>query len=78
MIIFNSTIYTKAFLGLLLANMFFWMSNNFFLPILPIYYHTLGMSDHQIGIAIGAFSIGAVYFAFSVVNWQIVMVVNQF
>jgi MFS family permease len=42
--------------------MFFWMSNNFFLPILPLYYHTLGMSDHQIGIAIGAFSIGAVLF----------------
>jgi hypothetical protein len=40
--------------------MFFWMSNNFFLPILPIHYHTLGMSDHQIGIAIDAFSIGAV------------------
>ncbi len=38
------------------------MSNNFFLPILPIYYHTLGMSDHQIGIAIGAFSIGSVLF----------------
>lgn len=59
---FNRTIYTKAFLGLLLANMFFWMSNNFFLPILPIYYHTLGMGDRQIGIAIGAFSIGAVLF----------------
>jgi len=59
---YNKTIYTKAFLGLLLANMFFWMSNNFFLPILPIYYHTLGMSDQQIGVAIGSFSIGAVIF----------------
>jgi len=42
--------------------MFFWMSNNFFLPILPIYYHKLGMNDQQIGMAIGAFSIGAVLF----------------
>jgi len=60
--LYKNTIYTKAFLGLLLANMFFWMSNNFFLPILPIYYHTLGMDDQQIGMAIGAFSIGAVLF----------------
>ena len=58
----NSTIYTKAFVCLLLANMFFWMSNNFFLPILPIYYHTLGMNDQQIGLVIGAFSLGAIIF----------------
>jgi len=60
--IYNSSIYTKPFLGLLLANMFFWMSNNFFLPVLPIYYHTLGMNDQQVGIAIGAFSIGSILF----------------
>jgi MFS family permease len=42
--------------------MFFWMSVNFFLPILPLYYHSLGMDDHQIGLAVGAFSLGAVLF----------------
>lgn len=49
-------------MSLLFANMFFWMSSNFFLPVLPIYYHSLGMNDQQIGIAIGAYSIGAVLF----------------
>ena len=42
--------------------MFFWMSVNFFLPVLPIYYHSLGMDDHQVGLAIGALSLGAVLF----------------
>ncbi len=42
--------------------MFFWMSVNFFLPVLPIYYHTLGMNDHQVGLAVGAFSLGSVMF----------------
>lgn len=59
---FQSVIYHKEFISLLFANMFFWMSNNFFLPVLPIYYQGLGMSDHQIGLAIGAFSVGAVIF----------------
>lgn len=58
----NREIYTKSFIGLLFANMFFWMSVNFFLPVLPIYYHTLGMNDHQVGLAIGAFSIGGIIF----------------
>lgn len=42
--------------------MFFWMSVNFFLPVLPIYYHSLGMNDHQVGLAIGIFSLGAILF----------------
>jgi MFS family permease len=42
--------------------MFFWMSVNFFLPVLPIYYHSLGMDDHQVGLAVGAFSLGSVMF----------------
>ncbi len=54
--------YNRSFLGLVAANGFFWMSVNFFLPVLPIYYHSLGMSDHQIGFAIGAFSLGALAF----------------
>lgn len=42
--------------------MLFWMSVNFFLPVLPIYYHSLGMDDHQVGLAVGAFSLGSVIF----------------
>lgn len=54
--------YSNAFLGVISANMFFWMSVNFFLPVLPLYYHSLGMDDHQVGIAVGIFSLGAVLF----------------
>ncbi|MDR3588594.1 MAG: MFS transporter [Negativicutes bacterium] len=59
---FNSAIYSRQFVTLISANMFFWMSVNFFLPVLPIYYHSLGMDDHQIGLAIGAFFVGSVLF----------------
>ncbi|TCL33968.1 putative MFS family arabinose efflux permease [Anaerospora hongkongensis] len=61
-VIGNREIYTRTFVSLLLANMFFWMSVNFFLPVLPIYYHSLGMDDHQVGLAIGIFSLGAIVF----------------
>lgn len=54
--------YSKAFISLISANMFFWMSVNFFLPVLPLYYHSLGMDDHQVGLAVGAYSVGAVLF----------------
>ena len=42
--------------------MFFWMSANFFMPVLPLYYHKLGLNDHQVGLAVGAFSVGSVLF----------------
>lgn len=59
---FNRSLYTLPFISLIFANMFFWMSANFFLPVLPIYYHSLGMNDHQVGLAIGAYSLGALLF----------------
>ncbi|EGO61800.1 MFS transporter [Acetonema longum] len=59
---FNWEVYTPAFISLIFANMFFWMSTNFFLPVLPVYYHGLGMNDSQVGLAIGAFAVGAVSF----------------
>lgn len=59
---FDRGFYSRDFLSLVAGNMFFWMSVNFFLPVLPIYYHTLGMSDHQIGLAVGAYSLGSVMF----------------
>lgn len=58
----DRTLYTKAFVGVITANMFFWMSVNFFLPVLPIYYHSLGLDDHQVGIAVGVFSLGSLIF----------------
>lgn len=58
----KNSIYSKTFISLLFANMFFWMSNNFFLPTLPLYYHSMGMNDHQVGLAVGVFSLGAVGF----------------
>ncbi len=58
----NRAIYNRQFVALISANMFFWMSLNFFLPVLPIYYHSMGMDDHQIGLAIGAFFVGSVMF----------------
>lgn len=58
----NPTIYTRPFMGLLFANLFFWGSVNVFLPVLPIYYHSLGFDDHEIGWAIGIFSLGSILF----------------
>lgn len=37
-------------------------ASTFFLPVLPIYYHSLGMDDHQVGVAIGALSVGSIIF----------------
>lgn len=59
---FNRELYTKQFTGLIVANMFFWLSTNIFMPVLPLYYHSLGMNDHQVGMAVGAFSVGAIIF----------------
>lgn len=53
-------LYSRQFVGLLFANMFFWMSTNFFLPILPLFYQMQGMPDQEIGLAVGAFSLGAI------------------
>lgn len=61
-LVFDTTLYTRAFTSLITANMFFWMSTSFFLPVLPLYYHSLGMNDHQVGLAIGAYSLGAILF----------------
>jgi MFS family permease len=58
----DRTLYNKAFVSVITANMFFWMSVNFFLPVLPIYYHSLGLNDHQVGIAVGVFSLGSLIF----------------
>jgi MFS family permease len=58
----DRTLYHKDFICLLLANMFFWMSSYAFVPVLPLYYHQLGLNDHQIGLAIGAFAAGSVLF----------------
>ena len=35
------------------------------MPVLPLYYHQLGFSEGEIGLAVGAFSVGALAFRFS-------------
>ena len=45
--------------------MCFWFSTSLFMPVLPLYYHQLGFSEAQIGMAVGAFSAGALAFRFA-------------
>ncbi len=45
-------------------SLFFWFSVYLFLPILPYFYHQIGLSNQQIGLLIGAFSLGAILFRF--------------
>jgi len=59
---FSKTLFTKAFVSLIFANMFFWASSYVFLPVLPVHYHRLGMNDYEVGLAVGMFSIGSVVF----------------
>ncbi|VBB08724.1 Hypothetical protein LUCI_4002 [Lucifera butyrica] len=56
----GGSIYSRQFISLLLANLFFWLSVNVFLPVLPLYYHHLGMDDNEVGLAVGAYSVGAI------------------
>lgn len=58
----DRTLYHKDFISLIFANMFFWMSSYAFVPVLPLYYHHLGLNDNQIGLAVGAFAFGSVLF----------------
>lgn len=61
----NNPLYGKTFLSLLTGNMCFWFSTSLFMPVLPIYYHQLGFSETEIGVAVGAFSVGALAFRFA-------------
>ncbi len=44
---------------LLVGNMFFWYTMFLFMPVLPMYYHRLGMGKDEIGLAIGALNLGS-------------------
>lgn len=59
---YERTLFNHSFIRLLFGNLFFWFSVNLFMPVLPIYYHELGMDDGRIGLTIGAFSLGTVAF----------------
>ena len=61
----GESLYGKTFLALLIGNMCFWFSTSLFMPVLPLYYHQLGFSEGEIGLAVGAFSVGALAFRFS-------------
>lgn len=58
----DRTFYHRDFISLLFSNMFFWMSSYAFVPVLPLFYHQLGLDDHQVGLAVGAFAMGSVLF----------------
>ncbi len=49
---------------MLVSNVFFRICYNIFLPVLPLYYHQIGMNNREIGFAIGSFAIGAASFRF--------------
>ncbi len=61
----GESLYGRTFLALLVGNMCFWFSTSLFMPVLPLYYHQLGFSEGEIGLAVGAFSVGALAFRFS-------------
>ena len=56
---FRREVLTREMICLSLANMFFWAGNNIFLPVLPQYFKTWGLSTFEVGIIIGAMAIGA-------------------
>ncbi len=60
----KNPLYSKIFASLLVGNLFFWFSTSLFMPVLPLHYHRLGFSEAQIGMAVGAFSCGALMFRF--------------
>lgn len=55
---------TKRNARIALTNLFFWFSIYIFLPVLPSFYHKIGISNQQVGLLIGSFSIGALLFRF--------------
>ncbi len=51
--------FPAGFNKLCVGNMFFWYSMFLFMPVLPIYYHSLGMGKDEIGLAVGSLSLGS-------------------
>lgn len=54
--------YTRPFIGLVITNFLYWIGVYLFIPVLPIYFHAMGMSSQDIGMIVGSFSLGAVLF----------------
>lgn len=54
--------YTKPFIGLVITNFLYWIGVYLYIPVLPIYFHAMGMNSQEIGMIVGSFSFGAVLF----------------
>lgn len=59
---FKREILTGELICLSLTNMFFWAGIDIFLPILPQYFHTQGLSTFEVGIVLGAMAVGGMLF----------------
>lgn len=57
-------LYTRPFVGLVIANFLYWLGVYLYIPVLPIYFYGMGMSSQEIGMIVGSFSLGALLFRF--------------
>ncbi len=51
--------YDKTFKQMIVIDMGFWLSVYLFLPVLPLAYRALGLPDQSVGLAVGAYALGA-------------------
>ena len=56
---FNRDLYTPTFIRLIFSNLFFWMSVNYLVPVLPVHFHPQGYTTDTIGMIVGFFALGA-------------------
>ncbi len=66
---FNRDLYTPTFIRLIFSNLFFWMSVNYLVPVLPVHFHHQGYTTDTIGMIVGFFALGAVLFRIPSGRW---------
>lgn len=59
---YKREIITKELIFLSMSSMCFWASLDIFLPVLPRYYQGIGLDTYEIGIIVGALSVGGMLF----------------
>lgn len=59
---YKREVITRELIFLSIANMCFWASLDIFLPVLPRYYQGLGLDTYEIGLIVGALSVGGMMF----------------
>lgn len=58
----NREILTVELLFMSIANLCYWACLDIFLPVLPQHFHAVGLNDYQVGLIIGATSVGGMLF----------------